>query len=207
MGVTSFGQVGCTGGGWDTRIDVYSAFIGQYVKGAAPPPPTCTPSCGGKTCGDDGCGGSCGACGGGATCSAGQCVAAPPPSGSTCDTNGGWESEPNSSAASADALCADGHIDGAIDPSGDVDWYTWKVAANHDYYVTLSYLPDDYNMTLYKVVNGALSVIATAADNHDFADRDRAPHQRRGNLLPQGGRRLRQPVRISHHRADEVARV
>ena len=34
----------------------------------------CTPSCGGKQCGDDGCGGSCGVCGGGKTCDAGQCI-------------------------------------------------------------------------------------------------------------------------------------
>lgn len=35
----------------------------------------CTPSCGGRSCGDDGCGGSCGACSGGRTCSgAGACV-------------------------------------------------------------------------------------------------------------------------------------
>jgi hypothetical protein len=35
----------------------------------------CTPSCGGKACGDDGCGGSCGTCGAGTTCEAGACVA------------------------------------------------------------------------------------------------------------------------------------
>ncbi|MGH9885919.1 MAG: S8 family serine peptidase, partial [bacterium] len=32
---------------------------------------TCTPSCAGKTCGDDGCGGTCGTCGAGQTCSPG----------------------------------------------------------------------------------------------------------------------------------------
>jgi V8-like Glu-specific endopeptidase len=174
VGVTSFGQVGCTGGGWDTRIDVYASFIDPFVKGASAP--VCTPSCSGKTCGDDGCGGSCGTCGGGSTCSAGQCAANPPPSLSTCDSNGGWESEANNSASSADTLCGDGHIDGAISIAGDADWYTWKVGANHDYYVTLSYLPQDYNMTLYKVVNGALSTIATAADNHDQADQQIARH-------------------------------
>lgn len=34
----------------------------------------CAPSCSGKVCGDDGCGGSCGGCGVGKACSAGQCV-------------------------------------------------------------------------------------------------------------------------------------
>jgi V8-like Glu-specific endopeptidase len=177
VGVTSFGQVGCTGGGYDTRIDIYSSFIDQYVRGGAPPPPSCTPSCSGKNCGDDGCGGSCGSCTGGATCnSTGQCEAPPPASGSSCDANGGWESEGNNSPATANQLCSDGHIDGAIDASGDVDWYAWSVGANVDYYVTLSYLPQDYNMTLYKVVNGSLSSIATALDNHDGADQQIARH-------------------------------
>ena len=108
-------------------------------------------------------------------------MASPPPSGATCDTNGGWESESNNSASSADALCSDGHIDGAVTTATDADWYGWSVGANHDYYVTLSYLPADYNMTLYKVVNGALSVIATAADNHDGADQQIARH------TPDGG--------------------
>ncbi|MFH1467237.1 MAG: hypothetical protein ABIO70_22825 [Pseudomonadota bacterium] len=37
---------------------------------------TCTPACGERTCGDDGCGGSCGSCGTGATCdTSGQCTA------------------------------------------------------------------------------------------------------------------------------------
>lgn len=34
----------------------------------------CTPSCIGKTCGDDGCGGSCGSCSTGYTCTNNQCV-------------------------------------------------------------------------------------------------------------------------------------
>ncbi len=38
---------------------------------------TCTPSCDGKVCGSDGCGGSCGACGYGQACGGGQCVAQP----------------------------------------------------------------------------------------------------------------------------------
>ena len=39
------------------------------------PPVTCTPSCAGKLCGDDGCGGTCGiACGGGKSCLGGSCL-------------------------------------------------------------------------------------------------------------------------------------
>ena len=37
--------------------------------------PPCTPDCSGKTCGDDGCGGSCGTCSSGYSCSGGSCVA------------------------------------------------------------------------------------------------------------------------------------
>jgi len=42
--------------------------------------PICTPSCTGKTCGDDGCGGVCGSCVAGQTCSAGKCAV-------SCNTN------------------------------------------------------------------------------------------------------------------------
>jgi hypothetical protein len=35
---------------------------------------TCTPQCSGKSCGDDGCGGTCGSCGMGEFCSSGKCV-------------------------------------------------------------------------------------------------------------------------------------
>jgi hypothetical protein len=43
------------------------------------PPPSCgcTPSCGGKSCGDDGCGSVCGTCDEGLACTDGQCVAIP----------------------------------------------------------------------------------------------------------------------------------
>jgi hypothetical protein len=45
---------------------------------------TCRPVCGGKTCGDDGCGGSCGACGSGLACQAGSCVCVPDAQATTC---------------------------------------------------------------------------------------------------------------------------
>jgi pectate lyase len=41
----------------------------------------CRPTCGGKTCGPDGCGGNCGACEGGDSCVDGQCTSL-----GTCDT-------------------------------------------------------------------------------------------------------------------------
>ncbi len=50
----------------------------------------CTPSCAGKTCGADGCGGSCGDCEAGARCGAqGACVACTPScEGKTCGDDG-----------------------------------------------------------------------------------------------------------------------
>lgn len=51
-----------------------------------PTTPTCTPSCTGKQCGSDGCGGTCGACASGQVCSASyQCATATTSSGSIKD--------------------------------------------------------------------------------------------------------------------------
>ena len=48
---------------------------GKRKKRAKSPPAsaTCTPTCGRKQCGDDGCGGSCGGCAGGQHCTSGTC--------------------------------------------------------------------------------------------------------------------------------------
>jgi hypothetical protein len=48
----------------------------------------CTPKCTGKTCGDDGCGGSCGKCISPKTCVNGQCKCTPNCAGKTCGDNG-----------------------------------------------------------------------------------------------------------------------
>lgn len=60
---------------------------------SASPPPSCgcTPSCGGKQCGDDGCGSVCGTCDATATCTANQCV--PNSTGGTND--GGFNPDPD----------------------------------------------------------------------------------------------------------------
>ncbi len=51
--------------------------------------PSCTPSCSGKQCGDDGCGGSCGKCTSGQQCKNGKCVACTPNcSGKQCGDDG-----------------------------------------------------------------------------------------------------------------------
>lgn len=48
----------------------------------------CVPSCEGRECGDDGCGGWCGDCGEGQDCNEGQCVGEPPPATTGPDTTG-----------------------------------------------------------------------------------------------------------------------
>lgn len=45
---------------------------------------TCTPSCSGKVCGDNGCGGSCGTCTSGQVCSNGQCISECPSGQTKC---------------------------------------------------------------------------------------------------------------------------
>ena len=49
---------------------------------------TCTPSCSGKSCGDNGCGGSCGTCSTDKICSNGQCVTGTCPTGQTKCSDG-----------------------------------------------------------------------------------------------------------------------
>jgi hypothetical protein len=66
----SCGTILCNAGaGWDGPTGIGSPNGAQLGGGT-----TCTPSCNGKTCGDDGCGGSCGSCDTGETCSGGVCT-------------------------------------------------------------------------------------------------------------------------------------
>jgi hypothetical protein len=66
----SCGTILCNAGaGWDGPTGIGSPN-GAALGGGS----TCTPSCSGKTCGDDGCGGSCGSCDTGETCSGGICM-------------------------------------------------------------------------------------------------------------------------------------
>ena len=67
----------------------------------------CTPSCGGRTCGDDGCGGSCGACAGGRTCSGAGACACPAGTmdcGGTCAAT----ASDNANCGSCGNACASG---------------------------------------------------------------------------------------------------
>jgi V8-like Glu-specific endopeptidase len=211
VGVTSFGNQTCTGGGYDTRIDDYLSWINTYVN------TTCTPMCSGRTCGDDGCGGSCGGCGTNQTCSAaGQCVMACVPScagracgddgcggscggcgtnqtcsmagqcvssmpATPCDGNGGFETEPNETSATASAVCSTGRIMGTIGTPTDVDWYSFTVAAEHTYTVTLSDLAADMTLSLFKVLNGNITWLGDAPNNHDLMPQSITRHS------PDGG--------------------
>jgi subtilase family serine protease len=83
----SCGNVLCNAGrGWDGPTGMGTPN-GAAIKTAA-----CTPSCTGKTCGNDGCGGSCGSCGDGTFCGpSGACVANCVPSckaGQKCGNDG-----------------------------------------------------------------------------------------------------------------------
>jgi secreted trypsin-like serine protease len=87
IGITSFGEQNCPTYGSMTRVDMCAAWIDTFTQVA------CTPSCGGKQCGSDGCGGTCGTCASGTTCNAAsQCEAnptcTPQCSGKECGADG-----------------------------------------------------------------------------------------------------------------------
>ena len=64
-------ELTCSGAGSNLFFDIIDCpngcYDGECVQGG------CVPSCAGKVCGNDGCGGSCGTCSTGYTCSDGQC--------------------------------------------------------------------------------------------------------------------------------------
>ena len=59
------------GGTWDLVQNCHGLGCSNAQCLTIPP---CTPSCVGKTCGDNGCGGSCGTCAGSETCVSSQCT-------------------------------------------------------------------------------------------------------------------------------------
>ncbi|MCB9726945.1 MAG: IPT/TIG domain-containing protein [Deltaproteobacteria bacterium] len=67
---------GCTGGGVQWSYMETLGFKGDLVMrlGVKVPEGGCVPSCTGKACGSDGCGGVCGSCGAGDVCSQGTCI-------------------------------------------------------------------------------------------------------------------------------------
>ncbi|CAN5815986.1 hypothetical protein BH09MYX1_BH09MYX1_42300 [soil metagenome] len=84
----------------------------------------CTAQCGGKTCGDDGCGGSCGNCASGSTCQGTQCVAAPSDGGTTADAGpkpdgGGVTTDGGSSGSDSSVPNGDAGDPGSGGAEGD----------------------------------------------------------------------------------------
>ncbi len=77
-------QVSADGVVADSQGDVASDMAGDSVAPDGP----CVPSCAGKECGGDGCGGSCGLCCGEVLCVAGQCDCVPDCDGRECGEDG-----------------------------------------------------------------------------------------------------------------------
>jgi len=92
------------GAGWDGPTGIGSPN-GSVLGGGG----TCVPTCNGKTCGDDGCGGSCGTCGSGQTCSpGGTCTGGGSCSHPICATGGKLTASCDTCAAqicAADSFC------------------------------------------------------------------------------------------------------
>src|SRR5699024_765134 len=97
--------------------------------------------------------------------------------GETCDASGQCqgssscnEDEPNNKSSQATSVCASGTVQGAISTKSDVDWFSWSQAKGA-FSVTLSQLPADYTMTLYRrSASGSVTKVSTATDHHDQSD-------------------------------------
>jgi hypothetical protein len=85
---------GCDGGGVMWSFMENLGISGDVVMrlGVETPDSGCTPSCGSKVCGSDGCGGACGVCGSGTVCSLGMCIegggCTPSCGGAVCGSDG-----------------------------------------------------------------------------------------------------------------------
>jgi hypothetical protein len=74
---------------YNETIKYINDFLSQYLNILPKTNQTnsCTPSCSGKVCGDNGCGGSCGSCTTGQYCSNNQCISNPTNYEVTCTTS------------------------------------------------------------------------------------------------------------------------
>ena len=152
VGTTSYGNADCSDGGYDARVDTDLAFIDGYVQGA------CAPTCAGRACGGDGCGGTCGACDPGQLCTeAGTCSVVT----DACGAGGGIEQEPNESALQANPLCPGGVVSGGLSSSSDQDWFTFTTPADSAYEALLASASASAVLRVYKVsaTTGRLSFI------------------------------------------------
>ncbi|MEZ4263580.1 MAG: trypsin-like serine protease [Polyangiaceae bacterium] len=164
IGVSSYGQQYCIGLGTYSRTDACAAWISQEIG-------ACSPSCAGRACGSDGCGGTCGSCAGADICdAAGQCVAGSNGGGSNGGgsngggsngggSNGGGsnggdcvEREGNDSFSGATRLfelCPGGTVSGSLATATDEDDYTFDVPAGATYDIAID-APRSANFALYK---------------------------------------------------------
>jgi hypothetical protein len=152
VGTTSYGNVDCSDGGYDARIDTDLAFLDTYAQAA------CAPACSGRACGSDGCGGSCGTCDPGQLCGTdGRCSGL----GNACAGSGVTEQEPNDSALQANPLCPGGLARGGLSSTSDQDWFTFTVQADSVYNAVLSGTSATAALRIYKlsVATGRLSFI------------------------------------------------
>ena len=70
--------------------------------------PVCTPDCAGKTCGDNGCGGSCGTCVSPKTCQSGNCACTPSCLGKSCGATDGCGGKCQTGTCSSGKACVNG---------------------------------------------------------------------------------------------------
>jgi hypothetical protein len=108
---TCAGKMCNAGAGWDGPTGLGTPN-GALLGGGGG---TCTPNCTGKTCGDDGCGGTCGTCGTGQTCSpGGTCTTGGTCTHPICSTGGALTASCDTCAAqicAADSFCCSGSWD------------------------------------------------------------------------------------------------
>jgi V8-like Glu-specific endopeptidase len=147
VGVTSYGIIYCLSAGFYTRVDLYTPFIDKAVADAGGGGGGgCTPSCAGKQCGDDACGGQCPSqCAPGDVCTpAGQCR--PGHGGGGCPD----ETEGNETVETANPLCAGGTINGTLGSANDIDTFSVDVPANHYYTFLLQNSGPKYTVAVFK---------------------------------------------------------
>ncbi|MBM4356218.1 MAG: hypothetical protein FJ109_20920, partial [Deltaproteobacteria bacterium] len=118
----------------------------------------CIPDCVGKSCGDDGCGGSCGPCEPWQMCQAGECV---------CTDDGGLES--NDQCILATKIQPGSYTGMWICPALDEDWYTIDVDEGKTLTLELAYEHDlgDLDLFLFKPWNCAGPIVSSMS-NGDY---------------------------------------
>ena len=122
---------------------------------------TCTPSCGGRTCGDDGCGGTCGSCASGQWCDAGACAGDPQGSLDAAGPGliGGWARDPDHDGP----IDVHIYVDGQLMKVARADQIRSDVGAH-----AFNWVPQPFGPGSHEVVAYAIGVDAGGApDGHN----------------------------------------